>query len=1732
MANETRKRTKRLYTLLRSRRRRLDRRSDISGLQEKGYILRKALFLHIMLLMALGLSAQPYNNEWINFGQTYYKFKVGATGLYQIPQSVLAANGMGGVPVQNFQLFRNGQEVPIYTSQPSGTLGPSDYIEFWGQMNDGVPDNILYRSPSYQHTTASSLETDTAVFFLTVNPTGNTFHYAITANNVAASTLTPEPYFMYTAGTYFRTGFINPGFAEVVGEYIYSSSYDIGEFWVSGAIAPGGPLADTKTNLYVYGGGPNASINFGMVGTADDPRTAEVTVNGTVVADSTMNSFNDWKSSAAVPLGVISGGTSNVSFINNSAVGSDIMAASYYELNYPRQFNFGGQTNFTFQLPGRATGYLLNITNFVISPVATPVLYDMTDGSRYTAVVNGSTVSFALPAASNTRNFVLVNEDPSTVQTVSALTVKNFVNFGNTANQGNFIIISNPILYSGANGDNPVMDYKNYRSSAAGGAFDAQVYDINELVDQFAFGIKKHPISIQNFLRYARANFATKPQFVLLIGHGICYTDYQYYGEQQHSPLADQLDLVPTFGYPASDNKLSANNGADAVPVTPIGRLSVVSAAELSIYISKLEEYEQLKATAPNTIAGRLWMKNGVHFTGVAEAYLGTILCNYISNYAQMISDTLCGDNVSIFCDGNASQVTTVPGSVISNIFATGLGELCYFGHSSNEILSYNLNNPTDYSNTGGNYPVFFADGCDAGDFFVYDPERFGQDMTLSETWVLAKERGSINFVAATGFGIVNYLNIYLNSLFTLMNSQDYGKPIGVLQQDALTALVNAAPGDFFARQHAEQMTTHGDPYVSLRQENTDYDIEASQVLINPSFISVSNNNFEVKARFYNLGKAVADSVVVQVTRTYPNGTSALVYSTKLWGLWYSDSIDIFLPIVSTRDQGDNKITVSINPGQVIPEVTYANNSVTTDAYIYQNQATPVYPYNYAIINTSTSKLVASTANPLAPSGQYIMDIDTTQLFNSPLKVEKTLTSIGGELEFTPGITYMDSVVYYWRVGVAPATSGGQITWTGASFVYIDPGHSSTGFNQSHYYQHLGSSTTNITLAANRQWTFNMTNHDVYQANAVYPDAGTNDVDFSVTVDGNQEIQSACVGQSLIFNVFDPITFHPWANVNASGGNLYTGGSGAANCEPSRNWNFEFTYMTAASRDSMVKFMQNLPNGVWVTVKNIPFDQQSENTYAANWLGDTTLYGSGNSLTQALFNAGLTQIDSFYKPRVFVFIYHKGDPTFIPQQAWSQGIYDAISLNSNCPAPLYSGTVTSPLFGPAAKWGQVHWRGSDLTNPATDTVGVQVIGVDTLGNQAPLYNMTRATQDLDISAVNAKQYPNIVLKLSTYDSLHAKPYQLSMWRANYTPVPEGAIAPNMILKAPDTVQLGQSYEFEIAFKNVSPYNFPDSMLIKMYILDASNVMHTILLPRRKMLVSGDTITLDYVINTTGFAGANTLYVDFNPNDQPEEYFFNNFIYKTFYVKGDSRNPTMDVTFDNVHILNDDIVSAKPHIQIKLQSQSQYLLLTDTSLITVQVKYPDGSIHPYYFSGDTVRFTPATSSTNNVATVDFYPQFTTQYNPQGDIYQLIVTGKDELGDVAGPSPYRVGFTIITKPMISNMLNYPNPFTTSTAFVFTITGSEVPQNIKIEILTITGKVVRQITTQELGPLHIGRNITEFKWNGTDMYGQRLANGVYLYHVVTNLNGQSLAKYQAAGDNTNQYFVNGYGKMYLMK
>jgi hypothetical protein len=477
-----------------------------------------------------------------------------------------------------------------------------------------------------------------------------------------------------------------------------------------------------------------------------------------------------------------------------------------------------------------------------------------------------------------------------------------------------------------------------------------------------------------------------------------------------------------------------------------------------------------------------------------------------------------------------------------------------------------------------------------------------------------------------------------------------------------------------------------------------------------------------------------------------------------------------------------------------------------------------------------------------------------------------------------------------------------------------------------------------------------------------------------------------------------------------------------------------------------------------------------------------------------------------------------------------------VELDVRVVASQADGTIESPWFGPALAWNRLKWNGTDV-NPFSDQVSIQVYGKDYLGNEA-LLGTVQPAQDTSLTYINARQYPYLRLKMNNKDSVNGTPNQLRYWRLLGDLPPEGAVAPNLFFRAPDSVEVGQPYILELPFKNISQSAF-DSISVQVTVTDPSNVTRQVTIPKQKPLREGDTLVLRYPLDTRSLVGSNTIFVNFNPNyAQPEQYLFNNFLFRSFIVKGDQYDPTLDVTFDGVHILNQDIVSSRPHIVIKLTDNNKFMLLDDTSLMKVRVKYPGNEIREYRFDNDTLRFTPAVNTggvKDNTATIDFNPLF-----KEDGFYELIVTGSDKSGNASGLIEYKVVFSVVNKSMISNLLNYPNPFTTSTAFVFTLTGNEIPQNMRIQIMTITGKIVREITKEELGPIHIGRNITEYKWDGTDQYGQKLANGVYLYRVITNLNGKSIEKLNLNGINgdryndssTDKYFKSGYGKMYLMR
>ena len=175
-----------------------------------------------------------------------------------------------------------------------------------------------------------------------------------------------------------------------------------------------------------------------------------------------------------------------------------------------------------------------------------------------------------------------------------------------------------------------------------------------------------------------------------------------------------------------------------------------------------------------------------------------------------------------------------------------------------------------------------------------------------------------------------------------------------------------------------------------------------------------------------------------------------------------------------------------------------------------------------------------------------------------------------------------------------------------------------------------------------------------------------------------------------------------------------------------------------------------------------------------------------------------------------------------------------------------------------------------------------------------------------------------------------------------------------------------------------------------------------------------------------------------------------------------------------------------------------------------------------FSDPNVNFLAATENSN--FRVEFQPQGLTDGN-----YNLQVEAADASGNQSGITPYTINFEVINQSAISNFYVYPNPFSTSARFVFTITGNELPDKLKIQIFTLTGKVVREITQAELGPLRIGNNISDFVWDGKDEYGDQLANGTYLYRVQSEINGKKVGHRGTSGD---RGFRKGWGKLTIIR
>lgn len=1626
--------------------------------------MKKILYLIFFVLTVHGLHAQqPFMNEWIDYQKTYYKFKIGPfgydgvtnnpirKGVVRINQPELAAIGLQNTSGLQFQLWHDGEEIPLFVSA-NGLLSSNDYIEFWGEIASGKADKSLYRDSSMQLTEFSSLETDSASYFLTVNPLGNNKRFNLTANNSTSTLLTPERNFMYTARRVYR-GYINNGFGVFVEQKLYSSSYETGEGYSSRPIYNSSPISWVFSNLNIDTVGAPMTLMANMVGVAPNERSIKISLNNDSLTQFNVPYFQVVKfTMSGIAANTIKDNNASFLIQNLTEDNGDECRIGKLELNYPRLFNFGGASSFEFDVDASAAGRYLKISNFDKGS-AEAVLYDFTNGKKYIANSGaGDTLEFLLQPSTEQYHLLLIRDNGSTSKVVTGIQQRSFTDFSQLANQGNYLIITNPALYgNGAN--NYIQQYSDYRKSDTGGAFNVKIIDIHDLEDQFAWGVKMHPLAIKNFLRFSRQG-STPPSYVFLIGKGVTYTSYR---QDETNPLTNQLNLVPVFGSPGSDNLLSSED-YDPVPATPIGRLSVVNADEVGVYLEKMKQYESAQRdTTSKTLGDNLWKKKVLQLAGANDATIENIIDSFQADYTKIISDVSFGASVKTYSK-STSTGNEYGKSVIefSDEFNSGSALVEYLGHSSSTSIDFSLDNPANYTNTG-RYPMFIVNGCLAGNIFDYDPSRLSMRSTISEKFVLEPQRGAIGYLSSSNYGVLDYLNIFTENFYKAISTTDYGDGFGKVVRDGLQqSLDYTGITDFYGRMHAEQLTFHGDPAVKLNYfPQADYAIDSSEISIIPFYRTVATDSFTVKVKIRNLGKAIPDSVHFSLVRKFPHGDRETIYAGSLKPLSSLDSLSFTLPIIGNRDKGTTIITASIDDNNSTDELKEDNNTASVSMSISAADLLPVSPYNYSIVTSDKVNLIASTAYVFDSLTQYVMELDTTSLYNSPIKLTVHQAGTGGIIEFPDVPLTLDNTVYFWRVSEDSADKH----WNTFSFIRKSAGN--PGFEQQHFFQHTESTLTNIqTDSTARSFNFAKTVNNMFIVHSIFPTSGNEDNHFSISLNGSFITWSACVGSSIIFNVFDPLTLKPILNTTQPYG-------AAPVCENMRRYNFEFSTQSPATRKNAMDFMDNyIANGFYVVVRKI-YDLGNADWAPTVWAADTALYGSGNSLYNRLKDQG-TAIDSFTYPRTFIFVYKKNDATaYKTISVLSTGIYDRISLSQNFVVDDTAGYITSPKFGPGKLWKKIKWSGNaenTNNNTSLDILAINKNGEDTL-----LYTIAPNQPEQDISSLDANVYPFVQLRMHTADTVTVRPYQLEDWTVEFTPVAEGAIANNLGSEIPELLTFDHDVnkQFDtlkgyIIFKNISNTAMTP-IKVKLILYDENNIPTEFSVPNTRALPAGDTVYIPFLINVTALPeGSYNLYLDVNPdNDQPEQYHYNNFLYKYVDIKRDFLLSSHQF----------DLSASAINKSVALR----WTVGNETNVSSYDVQF---STDAHNFK--TIANVLATGITAPLKEYKFV--HTTPVNGK-NYYRIKMIDKD--GTVKY-SPVRE-----VEMMLSDILVYPNPFHNQLNVIL----KETTGPVKVTVSDVSGRIILQQTFTGAATLNLNN----------------IAAGMYILHVNDGTNVYSFKVYK---------------------
>ncbi len=1703
---------------------------------------------------------QTYGNEWIDYTQQYYSLPISTTGVYRLTYDDLVA---ANIPVTTFssgniQMFGREKEIPLYIQDGGDdTLHSGDYIMFYAEKNDSWLDSLLYSDPGTLATPSLSLYNDTIHYYFSWNNLSNNLRY-VQETDIDFASYTPHAYVWRVtefAGTQqYHQGERNNNSS--------SSLYTPGEGWglaQYNGVPSGYTFFQTApTHLpYSGAGAPNAVLETRVTTASNGWHHSRIRSGNSlnVLADDTLYGYGQIKAISQIPPGEITHPSCPIraEIVNDLSQSSDRQSLTYYRLEFPVIASFLGSTSGELYVDNHPTESkaLVDIANMFYG---TPYIFVHGDTPRMVPIVYvpGGPGPFRMlipNSANGVRQQVIFRDSTSVLASPSLSPINDngyFTDYGQMPLDSNLLMIYHAKL------DSSVLAYESYRTSAAGGAHSVIKAEVNELYHQFGGGIPKHINGIRRFTHFIYNNSVRPPEGLFLVGKGIREANINSQTFDGHGTRFNAgryaLSLVPSYGFPPSDICITAGleGTSNWAPLLPTGRISVNNSQELFNYLDKVVAYEsEQDPTHVYSTATKDWQKQVLHLGGGSNQLQQNIFTASLNRLKDSIEGPYYGGNVTSVFKTSSNPIDPTLLQEVTDHISQGVSLMSYLGHySGNNGFEINLDDPSNWNNAG-KYPVMLVNSC-------YNGNIFQSTVSNSEYFVQIPNAGAIAYIASVNLGIDSYLSEYSRYLYSQFSRVNYGKTLGEQMMYTVRSLESITSNNLDREATSSQMVLHGDPMLRLNwHQNPEIELLEEGVWFNPSEIDLNTDSIEINIALTNLGKSIAQPFSIEIVRNFPGTSQDSVYAILVNELDYKDTFSIKIPVQQSISLGLNNFTISADiPSQITEQYDEVNNNrVTKTLLIGIDGILPVLPWEFAVVPRDSVTLKASTIDPIADFNTYRFELDTTDLFNSPEFRFALISDFGGIQEVNPSewlssagdpfpLVCEDSTVYFWRVAVDEPTP----IWRESSFQYI---MGKEGWGQDHFFQFKDNGFVNIDYVRpvrERQFTTSGTRTLTVSVieNAFAPGHYENfwSLEGYFYRDDNYGIGNYL--DKLHVGVINPNTLSAWYN-NFNGQNTQ---NSFGNNNDGISWYpnggrpmsiFTYRQDDIAQMDAFQNLIHNIiPDSFHIVIyspRGTRYDKWNQIDSADMY---DLFYGLGADSNIIDPTLGIGKPLAFYA--------QKGAPntaqtTISP--SWSvPGIIHAEIANPNT-----QGTESTPLIGPAAAWGSMYWKQDPQEIPSQDTTILTIKTYDI--NQSPQYitdvAFTRNDSILNLTGiVDASLYPYISLEASYTDTVSGTPAQIDRWHVLYDPLPEAAIdGSNAYLWsiAGDSIQEGEDIQFAVDVRNIFDIDM-DSLLITYWVEDANLTKYPISYPRQDSLRVGETLRDTITFNTKGLNGTSLFWMEVNPyvngsiyvTDQPEQEHFNNLLQIPFYVTRDEINPLLDVTFDGRHILNGDIVNPYSEVLITLKDENPFMVMddvSDTTLFGVYLTDPLGNQKAIPFvdgAGNTVmQWIPAEPQHKRFKIV-----WPAEFDMDGT-YTLYVQGADRSGNLSAELEYRVSFEVIHESTITAMMNYPNPFSTSTRFVFTLTGSELPDDIQIQIMTVTGRVVREITEHEIGPLYIGRNVTEFAWDGTDQFGDPLANGVYLYRVKAQINGETIKHRESGAD---QYFKKEFGKMYLMR